>query len=129
MLLSGFRYMPVLSDSSRQGQDLQTMDRLAVDLWLKERKIKCFVYVKFYVTRRGTVRPIVVGKSASTLVNATGSDISFSMDPKDGRARRWLLKRGLNWYHDYVLVKAVSGLDEAYALEQKMMRRFGLLGS
>jgi hypothetical protein len=88
-----------------------------------------FVYVKFYVGKGGRIRPLVVGKSGSMRVNASGSDVNFSTAVTDGNARVFLHENGHSWYHDYILIKKFYREADAYAFETKIMNRFNMHGS
>ena len=77
-----------------------------------------FVYVKFYVKKDGGIKPLVIGKSGSLLVNMYGSDLSFSIDVNDGPARRFLAEEGLEWCKTQIAVLLVESEEEAYVDEQ-----------
>lgn len=80
-----------------QDSDSWTGSRAAFEMSLTECNIFWFAYIKFYVDHDGLTKPLVVGKSGSTLVNSAGSDINFSTDVNDGPARRFLHDEGLHW--------------------------------
>ena len=82
--------------------------------------------------------PLVVGKSGSPLVNACGTDISFSYDTDHGPARKLINDLNLKWKDDCILVFSYNKykndedvLSEAYAYnsEYKAVHLYKLLNS
>ena len=57
--------------------------RIAFEQNLVDLEVNWFVYIKFYIDSKGIIKPLVVGKSGSLLVNSNGSDVSFSENIKD----------------------------------------------
>ena len=57
-----------------------------------------FVYIKFYKGLYNNVYPLVVGESASTLINSSGSDLSFSKDVYHGPSRKFLQEEGFDYF-------------------------------
>ena len=132
-LCYGFSWIPTL----RTTEDTWGGSRVAWELLCEQKKVRWCVYVKFYVVTRKkrhgqvavAIRPLVVGKSGSTLVNASGTDLNFGMCEEYGPARRFLAQNGCGWYLHYVLIKSFRSQQKAYAFENKVMRKFGLFGS
>ena len=93
----------------------QPFEQLLVNL-----NIRWFVYIKMYEGHDGLLRPLVVGKSGSTLVNVGGSDVNFSTDVDDGPARRYLKDGGFNWCFGQILVLPVNDEEEAYRVEHEV---------
>jgi hypothetical protein len=98
-------------------------------MMLRQKGYRWMVYIKLYETRSGTIKPLVVGKSGSTRVNASGCDLSFSTAVEDGNARRFLHEHGYSWCHDYILAKKFQKESDAYAFETKIMNLFHMHGS
>ena len=84
---------------------------------LVDMKVSWFVYVKFYIDKNGDVKPLVIGKSGSLLVNMSGSDLSFSIDINDGPARRFLAEGGFQWCKTQIAILPVGSEKEAYEKE------------
>lgn len=102
----------------------------AFDQNLADEGIGWFAYVKFYEANNNSkIKPLVAGKSGSTLVNSSGSDLSFSMDMSHGPARRFLVENGLNWCYEQVAVFLCNSEEETYKLENKLVTKYGLFGS
>lgn len=102
---------------------------LAFEQNLVDENIKWFVYIKFYINNSGNIKPLVVGKSGSKLVNNSGSDISFSTDVNDGPARRFLKDEDFNWYKTHIAILKCNSEQEAYYKEKYYIRKFNLFGS
>lgn len=73
--------------------------------------------------------PLVVGKSGSLLVNVSGSDVNFSMDVKDGPARRFLAENALCWNKTEIAVHPCNDEGEAYQLECNIAKSILLFNS
>lgn len=102
----------------------------AFERYLVDAGIGWFAYVKFYVDRMdGQVKPLVVGKSGSLLVNSTGSDLNFSMDVNHCPARRFLHETGNVWYDKAVLIIRNGSEDEVYQVESELMEELNIFGS
>lgn len=125
VMLHGMRWFPTLMDD----HDGWKGKKLELDLLLEQRKVRWFVYVKFYVDKRGKIIPLVVGKSGSTLVNASGCDVNFSTSVEDGPARRFLAENNLKWHLNWILVRSFRSERKAYAVESYLQRKYNLYGS
>ena len=102
----------------------------AFDQLLKEKNIGWFVYIKlFRRTDISEIHPLVVGKSGSLLVNASGCDLSFSKDIEHGPSRLFLFENNYDYFYDKVWVIPVNSEAEAYNLEEKIQIEFDLFGS
>jgi hypothetical protein len=99
----------------------------AFERYLVELNISWFVYIKLYYNQ-GQLKPIVVGKTGSLLVNSKGTDLNFSMSTEDGPARRFLQENSLSWCKTQILVKECDGENNSYNLE-KLYLDNGLFGS
>lgn len=127
LLLHGFRYCQTM----RTSEDSWSGDKVAFEQLLTDKRKRWIVYVKFYrkkSNKKFYSYPLVVGKSGTGLVQ-TGTDLSFSMNPEDGPARRFLLENNLSWNHDWIMVKSFRSEKSAYAFESKIQKIFGLYGS
>lgn len=94
--------------------------RSAFEQSLVDMNVGWFVYIKFYVNHDGCIKPLVVGKSGSLLVNSNGSDISFSIDVNDGPARRFLIEEDLEWCKTQIAVLPVDSEEEALYIEKEI---------
>mgnify|MGYP004487185619 CR=1 FL=1 len=127
----GFKWFPTMRTSKNSWNG----DKLTFEALLDDKGYQWIVYIKFSCEKgrnsnsKPIIRPLVVGKSGSILVNASGSDLSFSTDPEHGPARRKLIKEKKSWYYDYILIKNFTSQRKAYAFESKIMRKFNLFGS
>jgi len=126
LMLHGFRWVPTFQDDS--GNTLAAPGA-AFDAMLQSHGVRWCTYVKFYRSRRGRVSPLVVGKTGSGLVNATGTDLSFSTDPSHGPARRMLAATRARWHTTYVMVKGAKNANAAYDTERMVMDHLSLYGS
>lgn len=122
----GFMTIPTFRD---QNSDNWSGSKSAFEQQLIDMCIKWFVYIKFYITNEGQLKPLVVGKSGSFLVNNSGSDISFSENVKDGPARRFLAEEGLHWCKTQVAILSCETEQEAYLVERQLQDQYGLFGS
>lgn len=120
----GFKWFPTLRTST----DSWGGDKAAFDMLLSKRGYKWIVYIKLYRDHKGTIRPLVVGKSGSTKVNSSGCDLNFSTAVEDGAARKFLAKNGYCWYYRYILVKKCYTQKSAYIFERKIMKKYHLYG-
>lgn len=123
--LQGFKTIPTFrtSESSWNG------DKIAFEQYLLDKKVKWFVYVKFYENRRGKILPLVAGLSASSKINAGGSDLNFSLSTKDGKARQFLKLNKEDWYYYKIMIKKCNSTQEAYRLESKILEKYNLFSS
>lgn len=109
-----------LHTGNRTGQN-------AMERELVEKGIGWFVYIKFCIGEDG-IKPLVVGKTGSLLVNSSGTDINFSIN-KETPARVFLKEESKEWYEDEVLVIPVETEKEAYDLETEIFENFDLFMS
>ena len=70
----------------------------------------------------------MVGKSGSKLVNANGSDVSFSTDIDDGPARRFLAENKLKWDKTKIAILKCNNENEAYEKEKHYLNKLNLFG-
>lgn len=96
---------------------------------LIDQNITWFTYIKFYISHQNEIKPLVVGKSGSLLVNARGSDVNFSENEDDGPARRFLIEENLNWDKTKILIIPCESEQEALDVEKKLQKEFNLFGS
>ncbi len=103
-----------------QDSDSWAGAKAAFEMSFTELNITWFTYIKFYVDRDGISKPLVVGKSGSTLVNATGSNLSFLMNVDDGPARRFLYEECLHWDKIQLLIISCDCEYEAFIVESTL---------
>lgn len=125
LFLFGFRMYPTFRTSTENWNG----DKIAFETYLKERHVQWFVYVKFYVNKRGTIKPLVVGKSGSIRVNDSGSDLNFSTDINDGPARQFLQLNHFHWYYDHIAIRKCKNSLDAFEYERKIRDLLDLFGS
>lgn len=121
----GFEIIPTF----RNSQEAWAGDRVVFEEFLAHARIKWFVYIKFYENKQGKIRPMVVGKSGSRLVNSGGSDLSFSTAMEHGPARKFINLNGFIWHYDCIAIKTCRTSRAAYKLERKIAERFDLFES
>lgn len=114
----------------RVSKDSWAGSKLPFEQSLVDYKIRWFVYVKFYdESRGGKAIPIVIGKSGSLKVNASGSDLNFSLGIEDGPARKFLQENDLLWNYDFIYLRKCRSEKAAYREEAKFARKWSLYGS
>lgn len=113
----------------RTSKDSWNGDKIAFEENLLNNKIKYFVYIKFFIDKKGKAIPIVCGKSGSSIVNSSGSDLSFSIDIDHGPARKFLNKNKLEWCYDLVFIRKCKDQKHAYEIERTITKKFKLFGS
>lgn len=98
--------------------------------------LEYFSYVKFYIGDDGKKYALVAGKSGSKSVNkSSGCDLSFSIKPEHGAARKWLEKHHKSWCQTEILIVWKNNVDikesekKAFEIEAYLQKTFGLLGS
>ena len=97
---------------------------------LVDADIHWFTYIKFYIdNKKKTIRPLVVGKSGSLLVNSSGSDLSFSTDINDGPARKFLNDENLQWDKTQILIIKAKSEQQALFYEWKIAYVYELFES
>ena len=96
---------------------------------LVDNKIEWFVYIKFYIDLNEEIKPLVIGKSGSLLVNSSGSDLSFSINIEDGPARRFLNENNFEWCKTQIAIYKCDSEREALDLEKEMQLKYNLFGS
>lgn len=124
-LIYGFEIIPTFRNSTNSWSG----DKPAFEQSLIDKKVGWFVYIKFYVDKNNKIRPIVVGKSGSLKVNASGSDLNFSLNNEDGPSRRFINSSNSNWCYDFIMIRRVRTEKKAYNLERKIMNKYGFFGS
>lgn len=103
--------------------------KFAFEKSLVEKEIGWFAYIKFYIDSGGEIKPLVVGKSGSLLVNISGSDVSFSTDPNDGPARKFLKEENLEWCKTQILVIPFETEIEVLNIEKELKNNYSLFYS
>ena len=74
--------------------------------------------------------PIVVGETASRLINVSGSDVCFTYDEADGPARRLIAKaKELDWLKEEIFIIPTKSKQESLKLEKEMSKTFNLFQS
>lgn len=112
-----------------QNSDSWNGSKKAFEQSLVEKSVNWFTYVKFYIDSKGLIRPLVVGKSGSLLVNSYGSDVNFSESESDGPARRYLTDNGLSWDKTQILVIKAKSEKQALFFENRIANIFNLFES
>lgn len=103
--------------------------RCAFEKYLVEQNIKWFTYIKFYIDKNQCIRPLVVGKTGTLLVNRSGTDISFSEDINDGPARQFLAEECLSWDKTQILIIKAKSEKQALFFENRIANIFNLFES
>lgn len=103
--------------------------RNAFEQALVEKEVMYFSYIKFYIDNKNTVKPLVVGKSGSTLVNSAGSDVSFSECEDHGPARKLLVDENACWDKTQILIIKAKSEKQALYYEWLISNTFGLFES
>lgn len=123
--LHGFKTIPTFRTSHENWNG----DKVAFEQFLRDYHVKWFVYIKFYENKNGKIRPLVVGKSGSMLVNGSGSDLNFSTAVSDGQARQFIHLNGFQWHYEHIMIKKCKNESHAYYIETKIQNKFDLFGS
>ena len=106
-----------------------TTGQNGMELELVEKGVGHFVYIKFYTDENGKIKPLVAGLTGSLLVNNSGTDVNFSVDPTHGPARRYLLEHNLKWFEKFIYVIPVFSREEAERIEKEVIKEYKLFGS
>lgn len=125
-LPEGFQLIPTFRT---QDSDSWNGAKAAFEQFLVDLNIGWFVYIKFYISANNQILPLVVGKSGSLLVNVSGSDLSFSTNPDDGPARRFLVEEKLNWCQTQIAILKCNNENEAYEKEKEFLIKYNLYDS
>ena len=136
-----------LTFRTQDSKDWSGGSRQAFEFNLKEKNIKYFVYIKFYIKKKennksicndncdenGTyIMPLVCGKSGSLLVNESGSDVNFSENVEDGPSRVFLYESNgkYSWYKEKVLIINCGGSkSNALRIKNEIQKKYNLFGS
>lgn len=100
----------------------------AFEKYLEEMKIGWFIYIKFYLNDKNEVKPLVIGKTGSLLVNSSGTDVSFSIC-QDSPARKFLNENNFKWDKTKIAIKRCKDENEAYNLEKELTLKYQLFNS
>lgn len=125
LFLHDFKVYPTFRTSTEKWAG----DKPAFEQFLVDNCVKWFVYIKFYYIKPNKIKPLVIGKSGSLLVNASGSDLNFSTKMEDGPARIFLNYNNYNWCYQIVAIRKCKNEKEAYKIEQKFADKFNLYQS
>ena len=106
-----------------------TDSRQAFEQNLKEKDISWFTYIKFYINNIEDIKPLVIGKTGSKLVNISGTDVSFSTDITDGPARKFLKENNYNWDKTKILIIPCENEVSALEIELKILNKYNLFSS
>lgn len=96
---------------------------------LIDMNVKWFCYIKYFIDNVGNIKPLVVGKSGSKLVNSNGSDVNFSTDINDGPARLFLYETGFQWCKEFISIKSFDDEKDALMEENRIQKEYCLFGS
>ena len=121
--IEGFELIPtfITNNSNRTN--------IAFDRYLTEKNVGYFVYIKFYTDEYGASRPLVVGKTGSTLVNSTGDDVLFDYKDSSGPARRFLNEKSYKWNKKTIEIHPCNTEKEALDLEKEIQRKYNLFSN
>ena len=125
-LPKGFKFYPTFR--TQDSEDWNCAGN-AFEQSLIDEKITWFIYIKFYINSENKIKPLVVGKSGSLLVNSNGSDLNFSTNPEDGPARKFLYDIGLNWDKTRIAILKCNTELEALEKEKYYLDKLNLFGS
>lgn len=103
--------------------------RMDFEQYLVTNGYSWFAYIKLFVNSKGDLKPLVSGKTGSLLVNISGTDISFSMNPSDGVSRIYLKESGLSWCKTHIIIIPCETEEDSLILEQSFKTRYSLFGS
>ena len=134
--LPGFKLYPTFR---KQDSDFWSDgSKSAFEQSLVDDNIMWFTYIKFYISHNNSkieeiasIRPLVVGKSGSLLVNSSGSDLSFSTDINDGPARRFLAESNNNssWDKTKIAILPCKNELEAFEKESYYLQKLNIFSS
>ena len=108
--------------------------RLKYEKKLEDEGLKHFAFIKFCLGENGEKIGLVARKSASKKVIGR-SDLNFSINPKHGKARQWLIKEKKEWCQTEILIIGANAEDdmvnrtEAFQIEHDLKKMFDLSGS
>ena len=125
-LLQGFKFYPTFR--SQDSINWENGSKSAFEQSLVDADIHWFTYIKFYIDyRTKNIKPLVVGKSGSLLVNGSGSDLSFSTDINDGPARRFLAEtNNSSWDKTQVAILPCENEEKALEKENEIFNKYNL---
>ena len=119
-----------------RSQDSMTWDNASVafEQYLIEKGYTNIVYIKYYIDKNGTIKPIVCGITGSYNVNLSGTDVDFNYYKADNPeyatpARKFLLDEGLDWYKEHIAILNMNTRKEAEDLEFYLQNEYKLFGS
>lgn len=116
---NGFKIIP-----TGRSQDSENRNQI-LDNYLVKNNITYFVYIKY--DELGY--PLVVGRSASKLVNFSGWDVTFDKNPNGGSARQYLINNGLDWNKTQISIFPCENKNEALNIEFQIQYNFNLFSS
>ena len=119
-LPEGFKMYPTFLTQDSEHENVGG----AFEQSLVDENISWFVYIKFDELNR----PLVCGKSGSKLVNSK-TDVLFSMKIEHGPSRRFLQDNSLNWCKTQIAICPCETEQEAYDLEERILKDYNLFGS
>lgn len=128
-LNDNFNEFQLIPTFRTQDSDTWERSRTVFEQNLVDLEIGWFVYIKFYIDSEDNVKPLVIGKSGSLLVNSSGSDVSFSTNINDGPARRFLYESNLEWCKTQIAILKCSSEQEALEKENFYQNKFKLFSS
>lgn len=96
---------------------------------LMDKRIKWFSYIKFYIHSDDSIKPLVVGKTGTKLVNYMGTDVNFSEDVNYGPSRRFLKESSLTWDKTQILVIPANAERDAFDTEKSIATNYHLFQS
>ena len=113
----------------KQNSDNWSNAKLAFEKNIVEKEIKYMVYIKFYIDINKNVKPLVVGKTGSLLVNFSGTDVCFSTDISHGPARYFLYENNLKWDKTKILIISCETEEKALDVEKGIQIKYNLFES
>lgn len=109
--------------NNREGQDVLEQE-------LINKNIFYFVYIKFYVDKFKANKPLVVGQTASKLINSNGTDIIFDLDDiNGGPARKFLVRNNLDWNKNFIYLIPTDSREESLKIEIKIQNKLNIFFS
>ena len=120
LIIPTFRY---------QNSNSWKKSRQAFEQYLVDNNIIWFVYIKFYINKNIESKPLVVGKTGSKLINASGSDVVFDLKDSGGPARQFLNDYNLNWDKTKILIIKAESKLQALKIESEISTKYELFNS
>lgn len=102
--------------------------RFAFEQDLIEKDISWFD-IKFYIDKDEAIKPLVISKTCSKLVNTNGTDVSFSIDENNVPARKFLKEQHLEWNKIKILIILCENKIKSLEIEKQISIKYNLFES